>query len=214
MPDSVPFQFLSLKDCLAVAGIKKPTLKSDRHLGYSVAAFGLGKPLFDARCLLLDGYAMVIHNSLSKTVGRHTSASLVRVCWDLWAHALSRVEHVREPVLLAVAETKNGDWFMHAAHIDALPAMVRRLSPMRKFLTVNLALHMDEMRERAAKLGKELGWFTLLPDDPRWLEWMQEHRQWRKRGMARFEAERGNAPPRPSQATIDSIRAIAGETLH
>jgi hypothetical protein len=194
-----------LKDLLALTDINRETLKSDRLRGYSVAAFGLARPIIDARCLLVDGVALLIHNSLSGKLHRRAAALVVRGFWDKWAEALSRIEHRHEPMLFAVGKHSETVWWAGMGPAQELPLFVAEL-PMEDLLMVNIARHKANMEQRAEKLGIALtGPFILPPDDPRFIEWMTEFRKDRERRQEMFDPLHMKPPRAPSAGLRKSV---------
>jgi hypothetical protein len=200
-----------LKTLLALTGINRETLKSDRLRGYSVAAFGAARPVVDERCLLVDGIAMLIHNDLSGTLHRRAAAVVVRGFWDKWAEALARIEHKNEPVLFAIGQYSETVWWAGSGLARELPLFVANQPPMQRLLTVNIARHKCNMEQRAEKLGIDLstGWFILPPDDPRFVSWMAEFRRDRERRQEMFDPLHMKPPHSPSARLRKSVEEAA-----
>jgi hypothetical protein len=196
-----------LKTLLALTGINRETLKSDRLRGYSVAAFGAARSVVDERCLLVDAIAMLIHNDLSGTLHRRAASVVVRGFWDKWAEALARIEHKNEPVLFAIGQSSETVWWAGSGLARELPLFVANQPPMQRLLTVNIARHKCNMEQRAEKLGIGLstGWFILPPDDPRFVSWMAEFRRDRERRQEMFDPLHMKPPHSPSARLRKSV---------
>ena len=199
-----------LKDLLALTDINRETLKSDRQRGYSVAAFGLARPIIDARCLLVDGIALLIHNSLSGKLHRRAAAFVVRGFWDKWAEALSRIEHRHEPMLFAVGKRSETVWWVGIGPAQDLPLFVAKQPLMEDLLMVNIARHKANMEQRAEKLGIALtGSFILPPDDPRFIEWLTEFRKDREVRQEMFDPLHMKPPRAPSAGLRNSVEGVS-----
>src|SRR5262249_36994209 len=57
-----------LQEMLVLTDTSHTTLRSQRHRGTAVAAFGTTQPLLDTRWLLIDGAAMLIRDDLLRDV--------------------------------------------------------------------------------------------------------------------------------------------------
>jgi hypothetical protein len=199
-----------LKTLLALTGINRETLKSDRLRGYSVAAFGAARSVVNERCLLVDGIAMLIHNDLSGTLHRRAASVVVRGFWDKWAEALARIEHKNEPVLFAIGQSSETVWWAGSGLARELPLFVANQPPMQRLLTVNIARHKCNMEQRAEKLGIGLSTgFILPPDDPRFVSWMAEFRRDRESRQEMFDPLHMKPPHSPSARLRKSVEEAA-----
>jgi hypothetical protein len=194
----MPILTARLNELLVMTGVSGNNLRTDRLRGHAVAAFGAERPIFDDRCLLIDGVAMLVAADLRRSgMSRRGAAMVTRAFFDKWVDCVSRIEHRDEDVLFAVGEQSPGVWWCGAGLAGQLPSYLRSNPPRRIFI-VNVAAMMFNMRERAEKAGYDLsgGSFFLPPDHELYVQWTKEFRERREAAQEQFDPQHMK-PPKP-----------------
>ena len=114
-----------LQEMLVLTATSHTTLRSQRHRGTAVAAFGTTQPLLDTRWLLIDGAAMLIRDDLVRSgMFMQGAAVTTRAFWPEWTVALAHIEHRDEPWLFTAAELSDGKWWCASGLAKQLPEFV------------------------------------------------------------------------------------------
>jgi hypothetical protein len=213
----------SQRELLQLTDISSLVYRQDKFRGQGVAAFGCEAPVLENRPLVLDAVACLVRDSLADQLPRtgeqhrNRAAAFTRNFWPEWAEAVAWVEHHRQPIVFALAEREDGQWWVAPGRADTLADYVRdewKKSPLRTLVCVNVADILDNIDKRAAKHGLDLrtGSVILPPDDPNLVAWLAEFRQWRD-AIKKFDPLHPKWPPRPNAAQRRAIEAISC-TLH
>src|SRR5262249_61446345 len=90
----MPMLTAGLQEMLVLTATSHTTLRSQRHRGTAVAAFGTTQPLLDTRWLLIDGAAMLIRDDLVRSgMFMQGAAVTARAFWRAWTLALAPIQH-------------------------------------------------------------------------------------------------------------------------
>jgi hypothetical protein len=96
----MPLLTAGLQEMPVLTATSHTTLRSQRHRGTAVAAFGTTQPLLDKRWLLIDGVAMLVRDDLVRSgMFMQGAAMTTRAFWPEWTIALAHIEHRDEPWL-------------------------------------------------------------------------------------------------------------------
>ena len=216
----MPMLTAGLQEMLVLTATSHTTLRSQRHRGTAVAAFGTTQPLLDTRWLLIDGAAMLIRDDLVRSgMFMQGAAVTTRAFWPEWTVALAHIEHRDEPWLFTAAELSDGKWWCASGLAKQLPEFVEGMPTEkvpRRLFNVNIPQIMLDMEARAEKIGLDLsrGSFSLPPDHELLVSWMEEFRQWRRKSQEHFDPLHMKEPRPPTAKQRKAIEAVSCDALH
>jgi hypothetical protein len=178
----------SLKEMLELTGENAATLRNDRRHGQTVAAFGAAEPSNHNGWLLADCAGMLIRDKLNERgMKRKLAAWYVRAFSDHWLEGVSRVEHLDQAILLAVACVGDGRWWAAFGAAEEFLTFLKGLPrPPEQLYTIDLAEVVEHIKKNAKKAGIHLGDFILPPNHPQLIEWTTAFRNARENELAQW----------------------------